>query len=54
MNAEYLLVYDCGKGKIVEDIRAVLPDIQAAVFPQAFVIEAINLRYLSGLVVASK
>lgn len=54
MDAEYLLVYDSGKREIVEDIRAVLPDVQAAVFSEAFVVEAVDLSYLAGLMVPSQ
>ena len=51
---EDLLIYDGGKGKVVEDVRAVLPNIQAAVLPEAFVVKAVHLGYLAGLVVSSQ
>lgn len=50
----YLVVNQGGQRKIVEKIGKVLPHICVAVFPEALVVEAVNLGDLSGLVVATE
>ena len=54
MQAENLVVDQGSERKIVEEVGEVLPDIGVAVFSQAFVVEAIDLRDLSGFVVAAE
>ncbi len=43
MDTEYLVINDGSKRKEVEDLRAILPDVEAAVLPQALVIKAVDL-----------
>lgn len=53
MDSEDRAIDDGCQSQIVENIGAVAPDIDRAVLAQALVIEAIDLRYLSGLVIAA-
>jgi hypothetical protein len=53
MHTEYFIVDNCCKGKVVENVGAVPPDIDGTVFPQTFVVEAINLCDLSALMISS-
>lgn len=46
-------VNDGSQRKVVEDLRTVAPHVNGAVLAQAFVVEAVDLGDLSGLVVAS-
>ncbi len=49
---EYLIVDNGCKGKVVEDVCAVSPDIDGTILSQTLVIEAINLCNLSALVIS--
>lgn len=49
---EIVIDYRC-QGEIVEDVGAVSPDVERAVFSEALVVEAIDLSDLSTLVIAS-
>ena len=53
MNAEDFVVNYRGEGQVVEDLSAVPPDVNRSVFSEAFVVKAIDLSDLSGLVVSS-
>lgn len=53
MNTEDSVVDDGSDGKIVEDVSAVSPYIQRPKFPQALIIESINLGDLPALVIPS-
>ena len=50
----HLVLNESGKGKIVEQVREVPPDIRVAVLPQALVVEAIHLRDLPRFVVSAQ
>ena len=54
VETENLVVDQGGQRKVVEEVGKVLPDVGVAVLPEAFVIEAIDLGNLAGLVVSSK
>jgi hypothetical protein len=54
VEAEDLVVDEGREGEVVEEIGEVLPDVRVAVFAQAFVIEAVDLGDLAGLVVAAE
>ena len=54
MKAEDLVLNQGGKRKVVKEVGEELPDIGIAVLAQALVIEAIDLRNLTALVVAAK
>ena len=54
VQAENLVVDEGSEGEIVEEVGEVFPDICIAVFPQTFVVKAIDLGNLSTLVVPSK
>lgn len=54
METEDLAVNQCGQGKIVEKIGKVFPDIGIAIFPETFIVEAIDLSDLSRFVVTSE
>lgn len=53
VEAEDLIVDEGGKGEIVEQIGEVFPDIRIAILSKTFVVEAINLRDLTGFVVTT-
>ena len=53
MNAENFVINNCGQRKVVEDLSAVAPDVDRTVLAKAFIIEAINLGNLTGLVVTA-
>lgn len=48
----HLAVDDGGEAEVVEDLGAVAPDGDGAVLAQALVVEAVDLRDLTALVVA--
>ena len=50
----HLVIYQRSEGQVVKQICEVLPHVGVPIFPQALVIEAIHLCYLSALVVPSK
>ena len=53
VHAENFVVYDSGKGKVVKNIRAIAPDVDATKLAKAFIIEAVDLSNLARLVVAA-
>jgi hypothetical protein len=53
VKAEDLIIDEGGKGEIVEQIGEVLPDIRVAILSKTFVVEAVNLRDLTGFVVTT-
>ncbi len=53
VHAEHLLVNDGRQAEVVKNVGAIAPDIHAAVFTKALVVEAIYLCDLTALVVAS-
>ena len=54
MQAKDLVLDEGGEGQVVEEIGEVFPDVCVAVFTEAFVIEAVDLGDLAGLVVATE
>jgi hypothetical protein len=54
VQAEDLVVDEGCEGEVVEEVGEVLPDVGVAVFPQALVVETVNLRDLTRLVVAAE
>ena len=54
MQTENLILHNSRKGKEIEEISVIFPDVCISVFPEALVIEAIDLCNLSALVIASK
>lgn len=52
VDAEDSVVDDGGEGDVIEDVGAVLPHVDASVFPQALVVKAVHLRDLPALVIA--
>ena len=54
MQTEDLVLDEGGKGKVVEEVGEVFPDIGIAVFSQAFVVETVHLCDLAGLVVSAE
>lgn len=54
VKTEDLVVNEGGQGKVVEEVGEELPDIGIAVFPQALIVEAVDLGNLARLVVASQ
>ena len=52
VNTEYFIVDDCCKGKVVEDVSAVSPDIHGTIFSKTLVIEPVNLCDLSALMIS--
>lgn len=53
MYAEYLVVNDGSKGKVVENLCAVAPHVHTTVLAQAFIVETVHLSDLTTLVVTS-
>lgn len=53
MDAKERVVDESAKAQIIENIRAVAPDVDRTILPQALVVEAIHLGDLSRLVVAA-
>ena len=53
MDAENFVVNDSGKGQVVEDFSAIAPDVDWTILAKALVVEAIYLRDLAWLVIAS-
>ena len=53
MHTENFIVDDGCKCQVIEDVRAIAPNIYTAVFSEAFIVEAINLSNLSALVISS-
>lgn len=54
VETEDLAVDEGGKGKVVEKVGEVLPDVGVAVFAQALVVEAVDLGDLARFVVAAQ
>lgn len=54
VQAEDLVVDEGGEREVVEEIGKVFPDVRVAVFAQALVVEAVDLRNLTRLVVSAK
>lgn len=54
VQAEYLPVHQRGQRQEIEQIREVFPHGRVAVLAQAFVVEAVYLSDLTGLVVSSQ
>ena len=54
MNAEDLVVDDCGDGEVVEDLGEAAPDVEGTILADALIVEAVDLRDEAGLVVASQ
>lgn len=54
VKAEDLLIDEGGKGEIVEEICEVLPYVGIAVLSETFVVETVDLRDLTGFVVATE
>jgi hypothetical protein len=54
MQTEDLVVDQGSKREVVEEVRKVLPDVGVAVLAQAFIVEAVDLGDLAGLVIAAK
>jgi hypothetical protein len=54
VKTEDLVFDESSEGKVVEEVGEVFPNISVAVFAEAFVIEAVDLCDLSGLVVSTE
>lgn len=53
MYAKDFTVDDCGEGEEIKDLTAGFPDAGVAVFGLALFVEAVDLGYLTGFVVAA-
>ena len=53
MHAKYPIIDEHAQAKVVEDVCAVAPHVHRAVLAQALVVEAIDLRRLSALVITT-
>lgn len=47
MKTEDLVVDESGEREEIEEVSEIFPNICIAVFPQALVVEAVDLRYLT-------
>ena len=54
MKAEYLIINECGKWKVVEEIGEEFPDICVAIFPETFIVEAVHLGDLAWFMIPSE
>jgi len=54
MEAENCVVYNCSERQVIEKLCEVNPDIRISVLSEALIVEAINLRNLTHLVVTPK
>ena len=54
MHAEYLILHQRCQRHVVKQVGEYLPDVGVAILAQALVVEAVDLRDLSALVVASE
>jgi len=54
MKAEYLVINQGSQGQEIKQVGEIPPDVCVAVFSKAFVVEAIHLGDLAGLVVAAE
>ena len=54
VEAEDLVVDKGSKGEVVEEIGEILPYVGVAIFSETFIIEPIDLRNLTGFVVATE
>ena len=54
VQAEDLVVDEGRQGQVVEEVGEEFPDVGVAVFAQALVVEAVDLRDLAGFVVAAQ
>jgi hypothetical protein len=54
VEAEDLVVDEGGERQIVEEVGEVFPHVRISIFPEALVVEAVDLRDLAGLVVATE
>ena len=53
MHTKNSIIHNSRETEIVEDLGAVLPYVQRAIFPQTLIIKTINLRDLSAFMVSS-
>lgn len=53
MDAEYFIFDDSCETQVIENVRAVPPDVERTVFPEAFVVESVDLGNLPRLMVSS-
>ncbi len=44
MYTKYLIFNDSAERQVVENFRAIAPDIDASILPQAFIVKAIHLK----------
>lgn len=54
MKAEDLLFNDCSQREVVEQVSEVFPDVNVAVFAQAFIVETVDLCYLTRFMISSE
>lgn len=50
----YLVLNQSGNGKVVEQVGEHLPNVAVSVFPEAFVVETVDLCDLTALVISSE
>lgn len=54
VQTEDLVFDESSKGEVIEEVGKVFPNVGVAIFPQALVVETIDLSDLTGLVVATE
>ena len=54
VQTEDLVFDESSKGEVIEEVGKVFPNVGVAVFPQALVVETVDLSDLTGLVVATE
>ena len=53
MNTENFIIDNSSQGKVIKYISAIPPNIDRSIFPEAFIVKAINLSNLSRFVITS-
>jgi len=54
MQAEDLVLYNCSEGEVIKEFSEVFPHVGISVFPQAFIVETIDLSNLSAFVISTQ
>ena len=54
MHTEYLILDNCRKRKIIEQIREIIPNVWRTIFSHRFIVGSINLCHILTFMVTSK
>jgi hypothetical protein len=54
VQTEDLVFDESSEGEVIEEVGKVFPNVGVAIFPQALVVETVDLSDLTGLVIATE